>query len=120
MTVFLVTGLIGNSDADRRINEFDQGKSGIPTRPMLIWPEIGAMSRYGIEFMSHTVSHKTLGDLTDEEALYEMSQSKIDIESHLKKPVPFIAWPFDNYSSIDVSFLSQAGYRGAVMISWVE
>jgi peptidoglycan/xylan/chitin deacetylase (PgdA/CDA1 family) len=115
MTVFLVTGLIGNSDADRHINEFDQGKSGIPTRPMLIWPEISAMSRYGIEFLSHTVSHKTLGDLTDQEALYEMSQSKIDIESHLKKPVPFIAWPFDNYSSIDVSFLSQAGYRGAVL-----
>ena len=114
MTVFLVTGLMGSSDADRRINEFDRGKSGVPTRPMLIWPEIGVMSRYGIEFMSHTVSHKTLGDLTDQEALYEMAQSRVDIESHLKKPAPFIAWPYDNYSSIDVNFLSQAGYRGAV------
>jgi peptidoglycan/xylan/chitin deacetylase (PgdA/CDA1 family) len=114
MTVFLVTGLMGNSEADRRINEFDQGKSGLPTRPMLIWPEIGAMSRYGIEFMSHTVSHRTLGGLSDEEALFEMAQSKIDIESHLKKPVPFIAWPYDNYSTVDVSFLPQAGYRGAV------
>jgi peptidoglycan/xylan/chitin deacetylase (PgdA/CDA1 family) len=114
MTVFLVTGLIGSSDADRRVNEFDRGKNGIPTRPMLIWPEIGAMSRYGIEFMSHTVSHKTLGGLTDQEALFEMSQSKADIEAHLKKPVPFIAWPYDNYSSVDVGLLSQIGYRGAV------
>ena len=117
MTVFLITGLLGNSDADRHINEFDCGKSGIPTRAMLIWPEIGAMSKYGIEFMSHTVSHRPLGGLTDQEALFEMSQSKIDIESHLKKPVPFIAWPYGNYSTTDVSFLPQVGYRGALVES---
>ncbi|MCL4376994.1 MAG: polysaccharide deacetylase family protein [Actinobacteria bacterium] len=117
MTVFLVTGLIGNSDADRRINEFDRGKAGIPTRAMLIWPEIGAMSRYGIEFMSHTVSHQHLGDLSTEEALFEMTQSRIDIESHLKRPVPFLAWPYGNYSIVDVNLLGQAGYRGAVRYS---
>ncbi len=114
MTVFLVTGLIGNSDADRRLNEFDIGKSGIPVRPMLIWPEVGAMSRYGIEFMSHTVSHRQIGDMSDEEVLFEVAQSKQDIESHLKRPVPFIAWPFDNFSSRAISLLPQAGYRGAI------
>jgi peptidoglycan/xylan/chitin deacetylase (PgdA/CDA1 family) len=114
MTLFLVTGLIGNSDADRRLNEFDIGKSGIPVRSMLIWPEVGAMSRYGIEFMSHTVSHRPVGDLSDEEVLFEISQSKLDIESHIKRPVPFIAWPFDNFSSRAISLLPQVGYRGAI------
>ncbi|MCL5070913.1 MAG: polysaccharide deacetylase family protein [Actinobacteria bacterium] len=114
MTVFLATGLIGNSDADRRLNEFDIGKSGIPVRPMLIWPEVSAMSRYGIEFMSHTVSHRLIGDLSDEEVLFELAQSKQDIESHLKKPVPFIAWPFDNFSSRAIGLLPQLGYRGAI------
>lgn len=114
MTVFLVTGLIGNSDADRRLNEFDIGKSGIPVRPMLVWPEISVMSRYGIEFMSHTVSHRQIGDMSDEEVLFEISQSKADIEAHLKRPVPFIAWPFDNFSSRAISLLPQVGYRGAI------
>ena len=117
MTVFLITGLLGSSDADRHINEFDSGKVGIPTRSMLIWPEIYSMSKYGIEFMSHTVSHRPLTSLTDQEALFEMSQSKIDLESHLKKPVPFIAWPYGNYSSTDVSFLPKVGYRGALVES---
>jgi len=114
MTVFLVTGLIGNSDADRRLNEFDIGKSGIPVRPMLVWPEVGAMSKYGIEFMSHTVSHRQIGDMSDDKVLFEISQSKADIESHIKRPVPFIAWPFDNFSSRAISLLPQAGYRGAI------
>ncbi|MCL4417310.1 MAG: polysaccharide deacetylase family protein [Actinobacteria bacterium] len=114
MTVFLVTGLIGNSNADRRLNEFDIGKSGIPVRPMLIWPEVGAMSRYGIEFMSHTVSHRQIGDLSDDEVMFELAQSKADIESHLKRPVPFIAWPFDNFSNRAIDDLPQLGYRGAL------
>jgi peptidoglycan/xylan/chitin deacetylase (PgdA/CDA1 family) len=68
-------------------------------RPMLTWPEVEAMSRYGIEFMSHTVSHRQIGELADDEVLFEIAQSKLDIESHLKRPVPFVAWPFDNFSS---------------------
>jgi hypothetical protein len=43
-----------------------------------------------------------------------MVQSRADIESHLKKPVPFIAWPHSNFSPVDVDLLPQAGYRGAV------
>ena len=117
MTVFLVTGVIGNSDAERKVNEFGDGTDGVPRREMLIWPEIGAMANYGIEFMSHTVSHQHLGGLSADETLYEMTQSRIDIESHLKRPVPFIAWPYDNYSIVDVNLLGQAGYRGAVRYS---
>lgn len=114
MTVFIITGLMGSSDADRHLNIFDSSKKEIPKRTMLIWPEIYAMSKYGIEFMSHTVSHRPLIILSKEEALFEMTQSRIDIESHLKKPVPFIAWPYGRYSTMDLNLLSQAGYRGVV------
>ena len=114
MTVFLATGLIGNSNEDRHLNEFDLDKPGIPERPMLIWPEVAAMAGYGIEFQSHTVSHRPVGDLSDDELLFELSQSKADIENHLKKPCVFIAWPFDNYSNSSISLLPQIGYRGAI------
>jgi peptidoglycan/xylan/chitin deacetylase (PgdA/CDA1 family) len=114
MTVFLATGLIGNSNDDRHLNEFDLGKPGIPERPMLIWPEVAAMAKYGIEFQSHTVSHQHLGDLSSDEAYFEIAQSKADIEGHLKSPCVFIAWPFDNYSSSLIPLLPQIGYRGAL------
>ena len=114
MTVFLATGLIGNSNEDRHLNEFDLGKPGIPERPMLIWPEVAAMAKYGIEFQSHSVSHEHLGDLSSDEVYFELAQSKADIEGHLKRPCVFIAWPFDNYSSSMIPLLPQIGYRGAL------
>ena len=114
MTVFLVTGLMGNSEADRHINEFDAGKSNIPVRPMLIWPEVIEMSKYGCEFLSHTVNHVHLGYVSNDVALYELTKSKSDIESHLDKPVLFFAWPYDNFSAKVLGLLSQAGYRGSV------
>ncbi|OQA21774.1 MAG: Poly-beta-1,6-N-acetyl-D-glucosamine N-deacetylase precursor [Actinobacteria bacterium ADurb.Bin346] len=114
MTVFLVTGLIGNSNEDRHLNEFDLGKPDIPERPMLIWPEVAAMSRYGIEFQSHTVSHRKTGELSGNEVYFELAQSKADIEGHLNKPCVFIAWPFDNYSNSFIPLLPQIGYRGAI------
>ncbi|MBM3712309.1 MAG: hypothetical protein FJW56_02545 [Actinobacteria bacterium] len=114
MTVFLTTGLIGSSNDDRRLNEFDIGKPGIQERPMLIWPEVAAMAKYGIEFQSHTVSHRKTGDLSADEVLFELSQSKADIEGHLRKPCIFIAWPFDNYSNSFIPLLPQVGYRGAI------
>jgi peptidoglycan/xylan/chitin deacetylase (PgdA/CDA1 family) len=115
MTVFLATGLIGNTNEDRHLNEFDLGKPGIPERPMLIWPEVAAMAKYGIEFQSHTVSHHKIGDLSSDEAYFELAQSKADIEGHLKRPCVFIAWPFDNYSNSLIPLLPQIGYRGALI-----
>ncbi|MBM3705968.1 MAG: hypothetical protein FJW66_05525, partial [Actinobacteria bacterium] len=114
MTVFLSTGYIGNSNEDRHLNEFDIGKSGIPVRPMLIWPEVAAMARYGIEFQSHSVTHSQIGDLSSDEVYFELAQSKADIESHLKRPCVFISWPFDNFSNSVIPLLPQVGYRGAI------
>ena len=114
MTVFLSTGYIGNSNEDRHLNEFDIGKSGIPERPMLIWPEVAAMARYGIEFQSHTVTHSQIGDLSPDEVYFELAQSKADIEAHLKRPCSFVSWPFDNFSNSVIPLLPQIGYRGAV------
>jgi uncharacterized repeat protein (TIGR01451 family) len=115
MTVFLVTGLVGNSDADRRMNEWDFSNSQVPRANLLIWPEIVQMSKYGCEFQSHTVSHIRLGGSSGDEILYQLTQSKSDIESHLGKPVLFVAYPYGNFSSLVFSLLSAAGYRGGVL-----
>ncbi len=114
MTVFLVTGLIGNSNDDRHLNDFDTGRKGIPVRPMLIWPEVIAMSKYGIEFQSHTVNHRSVGELPADDAYFEMAQSKADIEAHTGKPCVFIAWPHGSYTGSVLAALPSIGYRGAL------
>jgi len=115
MTEFLVTGLIGNSDDDRKMNEFDFNNTKVPKRPMLIWPEVVEMDKYGIEFLSHTVNHVRLGYVSREQALNELTQSKKDIESHLGKPVLLFAWPYGNREgSYVIDLILQSGYVGAV------
>ena len=113
MTVFLVTGAVRDSDADRETNRYFNKRTNT-IRPILIWPEIKEMDEYGCEFLSHSVNHIRLGLCSDEEFLYELIQSKKDIESHLDKEVLFFAWPYDNHSDEKLHLLSQAGYRGTV------
>lgn len=113
MTVFLVTGAIGNSDADRKTNKYFNERASV-IRTILTWPEIIEMDEYGCEFLSHTVNHIRLGQSSDEEFLNELRQSKKDIESHLDKEVLFFAWPYDNNSPSKWPLIPVAGYRGAV------
>ncbi|MBE3092177.1 MAG: polysaccharide deacetylase family protein [Chloroflexi bacterium] len=113
MTVFLVTGAIGDSDADRKTNAYFNKRTEL-IRPILIWPEIIEMNEYGCEFLSHTVNHVRLGLSSDEEFLYELTKSKKDIESHLGNEVLFFAWPYDNNSPLKWPLIPEAGYRGAV------
>src|SRR4030042_2964207 len=97
MTVFLVTGAIGNTEADRKTNKYFNERASV-IRPMLTWLEIIEMHEYGNEFLSHTVNNVRLGQSSNEEFLEELEQSKKDIESHLDKEVLFFAWPYDNNS----------------------
>jgi len=113
MTVFLVTGAVGETDADRKTNAYFNSRTDV-IRPILIWPEIKEMHEYGCEFLSHTVNHVRLGLASDEEFLYELKQSKEDIESHLGNEILFYAWPYDNNSPLKWHLIPEAGYRGAV------
>jgi len=113
MTVFLVTGAVCETEADRKKNEyFEEYNSGSPIRPILIWPEIKEMYEYGCEFQSHTVNHVRLGIAPDETVLYELIQSKEDIESHLGNEVLFVALPKGNYNPDKTHLFVESGYRG--------
>lgn len=115
MTVFLITNYIGNSEADRQTNSFDKNVSGAQVRPMLIWPEVEYMSKYGCEFLSHTASHFRLGGASADQIINELTVSKNAIESHIGKPCVLFSWPYDNYSAAAALYISKAGYRGGVV-----
>ncbi len=114
MTVFLISSYIGDSNSSRRNNDFDSGIKGIAVRPMLIWPEVSQMNRYGCEFQSHSWSHSIMKDIPLEAAKNELIQSKKDIEMHTGKPVIFIAWPHSATSNEVIGLLGQSGYVGAL------
>jgi len=113
MTVFLVTGAVGETQDSRKMNTYFNKRTRA-VRPILIWPEIEEMHEYGCEFLSHTVNHVRLGLASDEEFLYELRQSKQDIETRLGSEVLFFAWPYDNNSPSKWDLIPEAGYRGAV------
>ncbi len=113
MTVFLITSYIGNDEGSRRLNEFDFDTKGVSHRQMLTWPEVRAMSKYGIEFQSHSWSHGIITDMPIEQAEIELTQSKHDIEVNVGKPCFIIAWSHGRFSSEVISLLPKTGYRGA-------
>ncbi|MCK5567261.1 MAG: polysaccharide deacetylase family protein, partial [Actinomycetia bacterium] len=113
MSIFLVTGFIKETEEERVVNYFDADRP-VPMRPMLIWPEVKEMYEYGCEFLSHSTNHIRLGLATEEDFLYELSESKENIESRLGNEVMLFAWPYDNNSKDKWPLIPEAGYRGAV------
>lgn len=114
MTVFLITSYIGTDENSRRLNEFDFDAKGVPHRPMLIWPEVRTMSKYGIEFQSHTWSHGIITNIPIEQAEKELAQSKHDIEVNTGKPCFTVAWSHGIFNGEILSLLPKTGYRIAV------
>ena len=71
---------------------------------------INEMSSYGIDIESHTVNHLKLDQLTYEEQLKELKESKSTLESITGKEVDAIAYPFGNFNDDSVKAAKDAGY----------
>ena len=82
----------------------------------LSWDQIKEMHSGGIEFGSHTVSHKCLAKLAPDELDSELRESKASLEHNLRKEVCSIAYPFGGDSAFDdgvIEATKRAGYRVA-------
>ena len=66
-------------------------------------------SKY-ITIGSHTVTHPILPMCTDEESLYEITESKRKLESILKTQVDQFAYPNGDFSLREVNYLKKNGY----------
>ena len=88
---FIITGMLPNAD---RIKP----------------AQIREMAAHGMSFGSHTVTHKALGDLTEEERRMELSYSKIALEDVLGKSVNSIAYPKGSYDENTIQIAQTYGY----------
>jgi peptidoglycan/xylan/chitin deacetylase (PgdA/CDA1 family) len=80
----------------------------------MTWPQIIEMSAGGMEFGSHSVSHPILSSLDDASLAQEMSGSKHELESRLKKRIDTISYPEGSHAAFDARVMHAAitaGYR---------
>ena len=101
-TIFVVTSFL------------DRGQQGYIT-----WGQAQEMESSGvINIESHTVTHSSMTEQTDEQLRYEMAESKRDIEQRLGKTVDFIAYPTGPFNLHIASLVKEAGYKGAFTIKY--
>lgn len=105
-TIFLVPSCIGERSA--KVVADGEGE-----REHLSTEDILEMSKYGIEFGSHTLNHKLLHQISDKEVAFEVTESKKEIENLLCKPCRIFAYPAGFYTDAAQDAVKGAGYIAA-------
>ena len=83
--------------------------------PLMNWEEIVELDRAGtLRFEAHTVTHPNLLLLDDAESRREITQSKLDLEARLERPVEAFCYPAGLFGARERRFVAEAGYRLAV------
>ena len=99
--IFLVT------NATRRTNFWDRDE---PQVPLMNNKQIEEMSRAGIEFGSHTVTHPDLAHCSPEQIRNELIESKQMIEQVIGKEIVSVAYPFGSVNDTIKAAAAEVGY----------
>jgi peptidoglycan/xylan/chitin deacetylase (PgdA/CDA1 family) len=82
------------------------------------WAQIQDVTKQGHRVASHTMSHRVLKFLPEDEKRFELLESKKRLESQLQLPVDILVYPYGSMAEIDngtVSASQEAGYKMALM-----
>lgn len=77
---------------------------------MMSWDQLRELSQNGNPIESHTVHHYDLSTLSFEQQLKELTDAKIDIETHIGKPVTTLCFPSGRFNSNTLKAMERAGY----------
>jgi len=103
---------------EKLVNVFDVDiPRGLGKDVILSWDEVKEMSESGIDFGAHTVTHPILTRIPLDQAKFEISQSKKDIEKRLNKPVDTFCYPNGTSSDFNkniIDLLKAIGFTCAV------
>ena len=84
----------------------------------LTWDQLREMEQGGIEAQSHTLNHRALEELPDDEIRSELLESKQMLEEQLGHPVDFLAYPTGTYNLHIASIARDVGYKAAYTIKY--
>lgn len=83
-----------------------------PLPAAMNWDQIREMSRHGIEFASHSVTHPVLSRLDDKSLENELSASREAIHREIGSDVPAIAYPVGKIGAFDKRVTDMARATG--------
>ncbi len=86
------------------------------TDQLLNWSNIIEMSKYNIEFGSHTHTHEILQYADNELIAKELRLSKAIIAKNIGKPVKYFCYPNARYREDNADLIAEAGYTNAFRI----
>jgi peptidoglycan/xylan/chitin deacetylase (PgdA/CDA1 family) len=105
-TIFLIPSCIGQVSA----KALSEGES---SREHLSLQDILEMSKHGIEFGSHTLNHKLLHQIPEDEIRFEVCESKRQIETLVGQPCKVFAYPGGHFNDEARQLVKDAGYMAA-------
>ncbi len=77
----------------------------------LTWSNVKEMSKYGMVFGSHSLSHPKFNNLSSDQCDIELMESKSIIEDQIGVDVKNFAFPFGIYNNMSVRQAINAGYK---------
>ncbi len=102
-TVFIATGYVGGR------------WPFVQSHPkMLTWKQIEEISNNNIEIGAHSVTHPNLQEESSDKIEFEITESKQEIERHLRKTVQFFSYPSGRYTSKITQTVEHAGFKAGV------
>lgn len=89
------------------------------TQPNYItWEQAREMEADGMSIESHTVTHRSLTELSDAQLQDELVNSKKILEEKLDKKIDFVAYPTGTYNLHIAGLVRDAGYKAAFTIKY--
>ena len=84
----------------------------------MTWDQAREMDADNISIQSHTVDHKSMTDLSDDELRAELVDSKKKIEKELGHEIAYMAYPTGPYNLHIANLVKEAGYKAAFTIKY--
>jgi len=106
-TIFLVTGYVD------KVVKFELPPASSNGENILSWEEIREMKKNGISFGSHTCSHSFLTRIPDDQAEWEIKESKKRIEEEVEIKVNSFCYPSGDFNEKIKQMVISSQYRVA-------
>lgn len=106
-----------------KIDQFYQQNNVSEQEPLMMSPaQIKQLSDSGVTIGAHTVNHPILKVMPEEQQLQEITQSRLQLETWLGKPVQHFAYPNGvkdtDFDETTVKLVTGAGFSSAVITNW--
>ena len=114
-TAFLVSDYVGSNSVFWWDEAYLETSSVREHYRLIAWDQVLEMADYGIEFGSHTCTHRLLTRLSAEERWDELARSRTDIGSRLGRDVTSLCYPSGDVDPAVMELAREAGYGCAVV-----